>query len=402
MKYIVIIGGGYGGIAALRQLVNTKDIQITLIDQHPYHFLQTEGYELVAGTIPFDDTIVNLHTLCHSYGDHVSFLHALVKDIDSNRKYLYVSGNQEIKYDYLIIAAGSVTQFFESIEGLKSCSHGVKSLTGAFRMKQFFEKELFVRLENAQHAKEHYSVVIGGAGLSGVEIAAEMQYYFNRYYQSNTLACDTLQIHLVCGSKTILKGLHPNVIEKSQQRLKALGVFLHTDARIKKVEHNKAFLANKETIPFDFMIFTGGIVATPMIQKMNFKHNSIGQILVDTYLQVPDKEGLFAIGDAAEIRDKKGNLIPDTAQVAIKSGICAANNIKLLLEGKKPMSATIKIKGLAIALGGKYAVLDMGKIRVYGTFGYYVKKIVEKFYKWPLWFRCKYGFTKTPSCEIRF
>jgi NADH dehydrogenase len=118
MKHIVIIGGGYGGVAALRRLANTEDIRVTLIDQHPYHFLQTEGYELVAGTMPFDKTLVNLQTLCNSYGEHISFLHALVTTIDFNSKCLYFRSNQEIFYDYLIIAAGSMTGFFKSIEGL--------------------------------------------------------------------------------------------------------------------------------------------------------------------------------------------------------------------------------------------------------------------------------------------
>jgi len=62
--HVVILGGSYGGIAAMRRLSKYPDIQITLIDQHPYHFLQTEGYELISSNIPFDDTIVYLPALC--------------------------------------------------------------------------------------------------------------------------------------------------------------------------------------------------------------------------------------------------------------------------------------------------------------------------------------------------
>ena len=83
-----------------------------------------------------------------------------------------------------------------------------------------------------------------------------------------------------------------------------------------------------------------------------------------------------------------------------QSGICAANNIKQLLKNKQPLDANIKLKGVAIALGGRYAILDMGKIRIYGIAAYYLKKIVEKFYKWPLWLRCKAGYKKTTSCQI--
>ncbi len=400
MKKIVIIGGGYGGVSTLRRLAGRKDISITLIDQHPYHFLQTEGYELVAGTLPFDQSFVNLHTLCSSYGEHVTFLHAKVDSIEVDEGKIYYHDRHELVYDFLIIAAGSVTRFISSIEGLRSCSHGVKSLTGAFRMKQFFENELFLRLENDKHAKEHYSVVIGGAGLSGVEIAAQMQHYFNRYYKSNTLACATLQIHLIAGGHSVLKGMHTKIMAKAEERLNDLGVIIHKGAHIESVEPHCACLEGGKKLDFDFMIFTGGIMASPLIANLHLDTNKLGQIIVNKYLQLPDHPEIFAIGDVAEIRDGRGKLIPDTAQVAIKSGQCAAENIRCLLEGKSPKEAKISIKGLAIALGGRYAIIDLKWIRIYGIVGYFTKQLVESLYKWPLWLRCRIGFQKTRSCQI--
>ncbi len=400
MKRVVIVGGGYGGVAALRRLASVKDIEVVLIDQHPYHFLQTEGYALVAGTLPFEDTIVNLHTLCASYKSDISFIHASVRGVDFEQKKVFYHDDSDIGYDYLILAAGSKTRFLSSIEGLRRCSHGVKSLLGAFKMRQFFENELFLRLENAQHAKEYYSVVIGGAGLSGVEIAAQMQYYFNQYYKSNTLACATLQIHLISASSEILKGMHPKTVRMAEDRLKKLGVVLHLGAHIQRVDTNHAFLENGDKIAFDFMIFTGGIIASSLVKEIDITYNKIEQIVVDRYLQVPQREGAYAIGDIAEIRDKQGARIPDTAQVAIKSGICAAENIKRDIVGKPLLEARITIKGLAIALGGRYAIVDVGAIRICGIVGYYIKKIVENFYKWPLWIRCRYGFRQTTSCQI--
>lgn len=400
MKQIVIAGGGYGGVAALQQLAGRKDLKITLIDQHPYHFLQTEGYALIAGTMPFDKTIVNLHTLCYSYGEHVTFLHGGISHIDFDAKCVHVDNTQKIEYDYIVVATGSVTRFLSSIEGLQSCSYGIKSLRGALQMKQFFEKQLFERYESAKKAKKFYSIVIGGAGLSGVEIAADMQHYFNRYYKSNTLACDTLQIHLISGSQTILKGSHPKIIEKATQRLEKLGVIIHTGAHISQVEPHKAFLEDGKTIAFDYMLFTGGIIATSMVREMDVEHNRIGQIMVDPYFRVPGKEGAFAVGDAAEVTDIHGNHIPDTAQVAIKSGIQAGENIARLLDGKPPKDVQIKILGLAIALGGKYAILDIGAFRFYGIVAHYGKKLVENFYKWPLWLRCRYGLKKLKLCNL--
>ena len=399
MKDILILGGGYGGIAALKKLSGRKGITITLIDQHPYHFLQTEGYSLIAGTLPFDNTIVNLYSLCQSYGENVSFIHNGVSNIDLDRKCVYIEQKEQIFYDYLIIATGSVTRFMDSIGGLQNCSFGIKSLRGAFHMKQFFEQELFARLENHKHAKEHFSIVIGGAGLTGVEIAAEMQHYFNRYYKSNTLACDKIAIHLISGSNTVLKGMHLNIIEDATKHLEKLGVILHCGSHISKVEPNKAYLENGELIHFDFMLFTGGITATAMIKEMNVDHNKLGQIIVDPTLQIPGHPEVFVVGDAAEIMDMQGKRIPDTAQAAIESGIYAAKNINLLLNGKDPKAVNIKILGLAIAMGGDYAILSIGTTKMSGKVAHYAKKLIENFYKWPLWIRCRLGIKK--ECEIQ-
>ncbi len=400
MKQIIIIGGGYAGVSALRELTGTKNIKITLIDTHPYHFLQTEGYELIANTIPFDETIVNLVALCHSYGDHVNFIHDLVTKVNFEEKTLMLEESGMMEYDYLIVAAGSRTKFFESkIEGLRSFSHGIKSLRGAIKMKQFFEKELYSRLENEKQSDEVYSVIIGGAGLSGVEIAAEMRHYFNRYYRSNTLACATLKIHLISGSPTILKGCNAQVIKKAQKRLDDLGVITHAGSHIERVKLQKTYLASGDVVPFDFIIFTGGIHAAPLVREMDLEKNGMKQIIVDAYLQIPGKKDAFAIGDAAEMKDKNGIEVSCTAQASIKSGIAVAHNLKQILKGKEPKKVDINIQGLAIALGGKYAILDVGKFRLSGFSAYYIKKFTEKIYKWPLWLRCKYGFSKVSKCK---
>ena len=389
MKHIVIIGGGYAGVAALRKLSKLQNIKITLVDRHPYHFLQTQGYELVANTIPFDKTIINLRTFCKSFGNKVSFLHDVVEDIDLNKKIVQCNFKKNISYDYLIIATGSVTRFLDTFEKVKNCSHGVKSLTGAFRVKQFFEKELFLRLESEKETKKHYSVLIAGAGLSGVEIAAQMQEYFNRYFKSNTLACQTLKIHLVSGSKDILKKMHPKTITKSQKRLEELGVILHKGSHIAKVENDRAILQNSQVIPFDFMIFTGGIKASPIVDKIDTPKNRLNQIIVKPTLQLQNHQEVYAIGDSAQLCDKKERLLPPTAHIAIQSGKVAAKNITLMLKGKPPKIANLKQEGIAIALGGKYAIIEIGNFQISSIWAYFGKKTIEKLYKLPLLFRCR-------------
>ncbi|KYJ87612.1 NAD(P)/FAD-dependent oxidoreductase [Sulfurovum riftiae] len=398
MHHVVIIGGSYGGIAALRKLQRDPHIRITLIDRHPYHYLQTEGYELIAGDTYFDNTIVNLSSLCANY-ENVTFRHTALKAIDPINKTLQLDEGTET-YDSLIIALGCVTKRFECDTQVYNYSSGAKSFRGALRLNRFFQDELYKRLESAKHAQENFNIVIGGAGLSGVEIAASMQHFFNHYYRSNTLSCETLKIHLIASREHVLHGMHPKIIEITTKRLAALRVNVHTQCRIASIENHEVVMTNGERIAFDFMIFAGGTAINPALETFEARKNKKGQILVDAYMRSTDHDDVYVIGDAAELKDKKGNILPPTAMTAIGSGTVAAENIIRQREDKPLKKADLRIEGIAIALGGRYAAIDMKFIRFSGYPAYLTKKMIEKFYKWPLWWLAHKGFKKIESCQI--
>ena len=396
--HVVILGGSYGGIAAMRRLSKHPEIQITLIDQHPYHFLQTEGYELISSNTSFDETIVSLPALCANY-DNVTFRHRTVQTIDPKKKVILLNDGEE-SYDILIIAVGSVTKRFDCDETVYNYSSGAKSLRGAVKLNQFFQKELYKRLESDKKAKENFNIIIGGAGLSGVEIAAGMQYFFNRYYRSNALSCATLHIHLIASRETILNGMHPKIIDIASKRLKKLRVNVHTQCRISAIENHEVLLTNDAKIPFDFMIFAGGTTTAPCLENLDIEKNTKGQLLVDAYLRSKVYHDIYVVGDCAALTDKENKPLPPTAQTAMQSGEVVAQNIIYTLQNKPLKNANIKIKGIAIALGGKYAAIDLEFIRFYGYPAYLIKKLIERLYKWPLWWLVSKGFRKIESCPI--
>ncbi len=396
--HVVILGGSYGGIAAMRRLSRHPEIQVTLIDQHPYHYLQTEGYELISSNTSFDETIVSLPALCANY-ENVTFKHRTVQAIDPKQKVILLTDGEE-SYDVLIIAVGSVTKRFDCDENVYHYSSGAKSLRGAVKLQQFFQKELYKRLESEKEANENFNIIIGGAGLSGVEIAAGMQHFFNRYYRSNALSCATLHIHLIASRDTVLNGMHPTIIKTASKRLKKLRVILHTQCRIAALAAHEAILTNDTHIPFDFMIFAGGTTSAPCLENLEVEKNKKGQIIVDAYLRCKTYSHIYVIGDSAALLDKKSKALPPTAQTAIQSGEVAASNIIRSLKHKTLKKADIKIKGLAIALGGKYAAIDLGKIRFSGYTAYLIKKLIERLYKWPLWWLVSKGFRKIEACTI--
>jgi NADH dehydrogenase len=148
------------------------------------------------------------------------------------------------------------------------------------------------------------------------------------------------------------------------------------------------------------MIFAGGTTIAPCLLSLALEKNQKGQIIVDTYLRTKDDKNIYATGDAAALMDKRMKPLPPTAQTAIQSGELAAQNILLSLQHKKLKKSHIKIKGIAIALGGRYAIIDIGKIKIYGYLAYLIKRFSGVRYKWPLKWLASKGFQNIESCEI--
>lgn len=396
--HVLILGGSYAGIAAMRKLSKCKKLKVTLVDQHPYHYLQTEGYELISSNTSFEETIVSLPALCANYLN-VTFKHAKVLSIDKQHKTVLLEG-ETLSYDTLIIALGSVTKRFECDTNVYNYSSGAKSLRGALKLSQFFQDELYKRLESDKKAKENFNIIVGGAGLSGVEIAAGMQHFFNRYYRSNALSCATLNIHLIASRDTVLYGMNKHIVNTTTKRLNKLRVNVHMQSRIATIHEHEVILDTKKKIAFDFLIFAGGTMTAPCLDTLTLKKTNNGQFIVDDYLRASTDENIYIIGDTAALHDRKNTPLPPTAQTATQSGIHAAYNIIHTLEAKPLLKANLQVKGIAIALGGTYATINLGFIHLNGYPAYLLKKLIERLYKWPLWYLASRGYKKLGSCDI--
>ena len=392
-KRVVIVGGGYAGVRAAETFAkyNRKDLEILVIDHHTYHYLQTESYNFVASRISLEKTFIYLPTLIASFGSNFRFVNDEALRVEGDK---LICKKESCRFDYLIIATGSVTRFLQGFENKGEFSLGVKSLRGALNVKEFFERELFDRLE-AERARKNFNIVVIGGGLSGVEIAAEMRDYFNRYAKTNALSCGNVHIKLV--SKFILEGQDRKIAKKVEERLKKLGVEI-VRAFVDRVEDHRADLDNGESVKFDFAIFAGGIEPSPFIKGLSFEKDRRGFLKVDEFLRADDR--VFAAGDAASLFDREGKFVPPTAQSAEQSGEFAAKNIMALIDGRDLERADIKLRGLAIALGGRCAlVVTPFGFNIYSVFGWLIKKGVEQFYKCPLKMKARKGYKLMSPCE---
>ena len=395
MKKVVIIGGGYAGVYALKELSKNKDIHITLLDKHTYHNLQPEVYDFIANKADFADVTIDLSTLCAGFNHpNLHFYNKRVINCDFEKKVVICSNKEAFEYDYLLLAMGARTNFPKSIEGLNN-TDDIKKLHRALHFKQSFEIDMFAKIENEMQKCEDSHIVVVGAGLSGVEIAAEMAHFSTKFFKSGQFACDNMRISLISGSGEILPGMNETIVQMSRKRLEDLGINIITGAHMDSCDEQCVHLSNGNKLPYSFIIFAGGIEAANLTSKFNLPKNKKGQLLVDEYLQVKNLSGVFAAGDVSVIHDDKGEPMPPNVTVARESGTIAAKNISSLIANEPMCECKPFIEGTLIALGGKYAVCNLyDKINVKGFIGYLIKQYVFYRYKLPLQKISRNGYKK--------
>jgi len=393
MKKVLVIGGGYGGLRAIETLAKYQDIAITLIDKNPYHYLQTEAYGYIAGQFDVHDLAIDLKNWCEGFKERVAFIHEEAASINFEQKSVHLNG-EDLSYDYLIIATGAQTNFFSFIEGLRENSYGVKNLERAHNFRMEFENLIYKKLQDEEGSKEgELNIAVGGAGLSGVEVAAEMAYVLDNYSKTIGDTAKEIHIYLIDANDTILPGMGQYSIDNTKKRLEALGVKILTGAFINNVDASYIHFKNGEKLPYSFMIFTGGIKAAALNDTIENEKNSINQLIATSELNVQGQKDVFAIGDCVEIKDSKGNVLPPTAQIAEKSAEYVAKTIRHRIDGVESQAFDADVEGIFIALGGKYAVGEMfNYIKVKGYTAYLLKKAITYAYYLGLRLRINTGF----------
>lgn len=397
-KRVVIIGGSYAGLRALENLYKRSDLEITLIDQNPFHYLQPEVYGYVAGSFKISDIIIDLYTLCASYGPNVSFCQKEVTAIDFDARIVQACDTQ-MSYDYLILATGARTWFPESVKGLGDVfTGGIKSVPNALVFKQHFEKNMYKMIESEGLCgiNQHFDIVIGGAGLSGVETAAEMAWYAKSLYRDFGYLCEGVNVVLIASGPNVLDRADPYLIDVSTKRLESLGVKILYNRRAVQVTPSAVKLDDGMTLPMDFLIWTGGIIGSPLVRGLDIPKTDRHFIKTDEFFRLHDRPEVFAIGDAAVLNDPvTGKPMPPTSQMAERTAEYVARTIGRLLEGKPLKKEPLKMQGMFVALGGRYgAGVLMDKIHVKGYAAHLFKQAIFKAYKWPLLARCQRGYRR--------
>ncbi|QKE27326.1 NADH dehydrogenase [Arcobacter acticola] len=381
MKRVIIIGSSYAGLYAVKRFSKYKNIEVILFDKNDYHYIQVESYGFVSTSYSMSDVTININKYINSLNKNIKFHKEKVDSFDSNLKEITTSNNMKYSYDYLIMATGSLTNFPIQVPNIQKYSVGIKTLQSATKVEQTFNSLITNKKYQKVSQNNKFNIVIGGAGLSGVEIAADMAAHIKDKFpdtQDNTLK---INIIIVDGMQTVLPNMDDRLVSACKKRLDELNIKTYLGSFIKDVDENKIYLANDTIIDYDYFIFSGGIKAVNIESNKNYEINKLNQYIVNNNLKLKGEKDIFVIGDAAEIISNN-KYVPPTAQLAIQCGEYVSTYIHNELSYKYTEEFTAKSNGVLISLGGNYAIgLVYNKFFVEGYFAHLIKKFVTYSHK---------------------
>ncbi len=358
-KKIVILGAGYGGLLTaltLRKYASKEEAQITVVNKYPTHQLITELHRLAGGTTTERAISFPLTKLFKN--KDVNVVISEVTSFSVDEKEVQLADGSVLDYDNLVVALGSQTGFF-GIPGLEENSFVLKSVEDANRIYQHIESKIAAYAESKNPADA--TIVIGGGGLTGVELVGEIVDHFPEVARKYGVDFNDLDIKLIEAGPKILPVLPDNLIERATESLAKRGVDFLTGLPVTGVEGNKISLKDGSTIESNTFIWTGGVAALPIVQESGLECDR-GKAVIDEYLRSKSHPEVFVVGDASVALPADGGrpLYAPTAQNAWQMGETCGYNLFAILKGQKLEEFNPINSGTLASLGRKDGVASVG------------------------------------------
>ena len=378
---IVIIGGGFAGISLAKKLRNKK-VQVVLLDKHNYHNFQPLMYQVATGGLEPDSIAYPIRKIVQEYKDFY-FRLAEVREIDAKNNTIYADIG-ELKFDYLVIATGSKTNYFGNKE-IERNSMAMKTIPQSLNIRSLilenFEQALLTNDIDERHSLMNF-VLVGG-GPTGVELAGALAEMKKAILPKDYPDLDVrkMEINLIQSGDRILNTMSENASEKAEKFLLDLGVSVWKDVRVTGYD-GKTVTTNSD-LSFDSatVIWTAGVQgALPHGLKADSFIKNVNRIKVNKYNQVEGYDNLFAIGDIAVMTSEEypqGH--PMMAQPAMQQGRLLAENVIRLLDKKELKPFVYKDKGSMATIGRNKAVVDLPNYKFSGVFAWFVWMFVHLF-----------------------
>jgi len=384
---VVVVGGGFGGLQAVRKLRRTP-VDVTLIDRRNFHLFQPLVYQVATGALSPGEIAAPLRAI-FKRNRNVRVLLGEVAGVDLDARHVLVDladgeRARQVPYDSLIVAAGSLYSYFGHDEW-RALAPDVKSIESALdvrrRLLTAFEAAECEAGEDARAAWLTFLVV--GAGPTGVELAGQIGEIARDTLRRDFRTIDTraTRILLVETADRVLPQFPPRLSAHAERSLAQLGVTSLTSHTVVDIERDSVTLADaqgrKQRIPAKTVVWAAGVVASPLAAQLGAVDRA-GRVLVGPDLTIPEHPEVIAVGDMSRVED--GLQLPGLAPVAMQQGRYAARAIRLRLQGRTPPPFRYRDKGNLATIGRAQAVADIKGLHLSGLLAWLTWLFVHLFY----------------------
>ena len=367
---IVIVGAGFGGLAAAKALKNTP-AEITLIDRSNHHLFQPLLYQVATAVLTPSQIATPIRGILRKQKNAVVIL-GEVTGVDKEQKRVFVSDadrqNVPISYDYLILATGSTHSYFGHNE-FEQFAPGLKSLADAeaARNKILQAFELAEAEDDPARHRDLLTFVLVGAGPTGVEMAGALAVLVRTSLKSEFRRIDpaSARIVLVDMAPRVLGTFSEGLSKAAKARLEKLGVEVRLGHAVDQIDAG-GIMVGGERIASKTVIWTAGVSPSPAGKWLNVETDRAGRVRIQKDLTVLGHSEIFVVGDTASL-DQDGKPLPGVAQVAMQQGRYAGKLIHCRIVGDPPpLPFSYLDKGSMAVVGKGFAVLQSGKVQVSG------------------------------------
>ncbi|WP_221090630.1 NAD(P)/FAD-dependent oxidoreductase [Deinococcus aquaedulcis] len=342
----LILGAGYAGLAVATKLKPTPGLEALMVEQNAYHTFETRLHEAAA-----HNTRVTLPLTPLLRGTGVALEQAQVEHVALDDKEVRLKDGRVLTYDTLVVALGSVTNFYR-IPGLAENAAELKQLSDADEIFNFVNRAF------SSDYQGNRDIVVGGAGLTGVELVTELAQ--RAQLLSKERGLPPFNIYLVEAGPKILPILDEGLRAKAQKTLEEYGIHILVGHRLMQATADTVTVqtasGEQKIIEAGKIIWTGGIQARDIVSGSKLEKGPGGRIAVDDKLRAKGYPEVFVIGDMGLALNQDGKPVPTTAQHAGQQGRLTGKNILRMVRGEELEPYEPTTLGEFVSLGGLMAV----------------------------------------------
>lgn len=362
---VVVVGAGFGGLFAAKGLAKAE-VDVILVDRNNYHTFIPLLYQVASAELLPEEIAYPVRTIARRQRN-LRFILAEVIGVDLDAKVVKTT-REELPYDFLILAAGSVTNFF-GLESVERHAFGIKDLPESVALRN----HILERFEQASHEEDPekrkalLTFVIVGGGPTGVEFSATLSELIRGTLRKDypDLSLDEMKVYLLEATDRLLPSVKPELGAYAAEILRKKGVIVQLGAMVTGATAERVELRDAPAIPTHTLVWTAGVRASELADQLGVARGRAGRIVVTDELHLPGRPEVYVVGDMAYV-EQEGRPVPQVAPAAIQQAEVAAANIVRQLRGEPLAPFRYEDKGTMVTIGRSAGVAAIGRWSIKG------------------------------------